>query len=272
MMLHPPIFSLALLSLPLLACKAPVDTVVPSYAPPGEVADPGAPFDIEGRFAVRNIISNWVQSSTGGDDVLQSKIVLHNGEWTQLPGGELVMLTSPCLSRVTSDNGYAAFLNPAFYKNTFYERRITLSAEEVGAQVVLERFVQLFGVTLDDPMDPLPTDPDDPRVWDLDEDGNAGYTISIDAFTLVDDPHYHAVSRSDTSMEGIIYSNDRITGTLFGHTEESYLFSSNPAILPTQVLSYPDDDPNRNFFDLVRVDADTTCDDIIANEASLFDF
>ena len=132
---------------------------------------------------------------------------------------------------------------------------------------VAERFVELRAVELENPADdPLPTEPDDPRVVDLDDDGQPGLTARVSG--LVDGEVY-LVQRAITRLEGGLDGQGRLDGLLAWTAEESILAADDPLL----VMGAPfeaDADPTRSVFRSTRLDEDRDCAWIVENQAALF--
>lgn len=100
--------------------------------------------------------------------------------------------------------------------------------------------VAQWGVQLDDPLtDPLPEDPEDPRVVDSDEDGNPGVTFEIEGSECV----RYVSQRQVVRYLGVFDSPNLVTGrsvtltdsALYGSTQP--LCGVNPALIPNDAFS-----------------------------------
>ncbi len=147
----------------------------------------------------------------------------------------------------------------------------TLSAPETGATFFAGPFVDLVGVTLDDPSgDALPDDPDDSRVFDQDEDGEAGVTVHVDQ-AIMGEGDVYVVQRTTTTYEGVIVSGDRIEGYLDSAPEQSVLSASTWWLELDVPPPEPDPEPSHSYFVMQQMDDDATCADVIAQRGALFD-
>jgi hypothetical protein len=135
--------------------------------------------------------------------------------------------------------------------------------------LILPSFVEVQGATLADPVnDALPTDPSDPAVTDQDQDGNPGITIKLGGIVSGD---LYVVQRQTSELTGIAVSSDRIEGH-YGFTSEQNVLASNPSSLKVLAAQTAITDSNlcASTFAMVRVQAASTCADLVAN-STLFD-
>ncbi|MBN1947958.1 MAG: hypothetical protein JW797_19985 [Bradymonadales bacterium] len=147
------------------------------------------------------------------------------------------------------------------------ERPATLARSGDNLFFDAPRFYQLRGVNLDNPeTDPLPTDPQDERIYDQDEDGHPGLTVRIQG--LVDGEVY-VIQRAWSIYQGEVVSPGSIQGLVEWGDEQVVLGSDNP-LLASPIESTPDPDPNHSYFHLVRIDSGMTCEQIVAQRDQLF--
>lgn len=125
----------------------------------------------------------------------------------------------------------------------------------------------LMGAMLDNPAnDVLPTSADDSRVWDQDQDGKPGITVSVSGFISGD---IYVVQRTINSYSGTITNDDNFEGLIHEHGEQNVLDATNP-MLSQNIPTQPHTDPSLNTIQMIRVDTDTTCEQFIQQKESLF--
>ena len=247
-----------------MACKEPPQSYeTPSLGPEEEV------LSLAGTFAYKQVLSQYVRKPVGSGYEQQTIIAYTFGplEATDDPlrfrwSDRIceVALSELSGAQILLDDGY--YLNPATPTVT-----LALEALEVGAALSLPQTIETYGVTLENPADDaLPVDPEDPRVYDFDFDENPGFTVYVDG---VADGTIWSIQRYVYQMEGVLVSADRVSGLIVGYTEDSYLYAS-ASYLPQQSDTYPDEEPSHNFFELVRVPDDYTCQRLIDEKESLF--
>jgi hypothetical protein len=99
----------------------------------------------------------------------------------------------------------------------------------------------------------LPVKANDPRVFDLDEDGNPGFTL-ITRGLLEND--LYVVERDYSEYQGTMVCQDRIeggAGSARFDVEQSYLGALDPAILDDVSKIIPQPDSSQSRFKMVRV-------------------
>ncbi|MEE2788535.1 MAG: hypothetical protein VX589_14425 [Myxococcota bacterium] len=135
-----------------------------------------------------------------------------------------------------------------------------------GNQVAFAETVELQGVRLTDPyVEELPTQVDDHRVFDQDDDGQPGVTVRLTGF-----------------LQGTLYLIQRIISRLSGTaterrmegfarwSSEEVVLAANPELLKVPTNITPIDDVTQNYFIAVRIDAQLDCRDILTQASSLF--
>lgn len=136
-----------------------------------------------------------------------------------------------------------------------------------GAVRVAEH-VMVLGARLEDPAaEPLPTNPDDPRVTDPDGDGHPGVTVEVEGFVS---GQVYLVQRLVRGFRGTVGGDGRITGTVIGAGDQVVIGASN-AILKTFTPRFEHNpDPERNTFVWVPVPDDSTCETVVAGRDRMF--
>lgn len=136
-----------------------------------------------------------------------------------------------------------------------------------GLSYSQDRVLTLRGVKLTEPAtEGLPTEANDPRVFDQDNDGNPGMTVLIQGIT---DGQVYVIQRDWYELEGQASGPDWIDGLATWNTEQVVLGSDNP-ILEMQTESSPHPDPSLSIFRMTRIDGAMDCKTIIAQRETLF--
>lgn len=179
--------------------------------------------------------------------------------------GELALTTRLCEVRIERERDVVTTEIPP----TFID---ALPSVERVATFVGERFeadwhVELRAVELENPADdPLPTEPDDPRIIDLDADGQPGLTARVSG--LVDGEVY-LVQRAVTRLTGQVSRDGHLDGLLGWTAEESIVAADDP-LLETGAPFEADADPSQSVFLSTRLDEQRDCDWIVENQGQLF--
>lgn len=126
-----------------------------------------------------------------------------------------------------------------------------------------------IGIRLEDPAnESLPDDPNDPRIFDADGDGNPGVTSTVKVSDDLQGEIYLA-RREIFAYDVTQVGPDRLEGSITDSSEQLILGASNPAFLtPAQWVQV--DDPALNPVIWERVDADWDCDRLAAERDQLF--
>ena len=152
---------------------------------------------------------------------------------------------------------------------TAFIRSIPLATRAVLVDGATNRFayqIVTHGAYLRDPeREALPTEVDDPRVFDQDQDQAPGVTIRSEGLL---EGEMHLVQRMKTRLVGE-REDDQMEGRIEWSSEESILWGSSP-ILENPVPMVPNEDPAQSYFVAQRIDPSWTCAEILAQREMLF--
>jgi len=240
-----------------------------SYRTPTPSPNDGLTFDLNGQFARKSVISQYVESATG--DGFEQQSVTSYSVVTLREGTDAntaFYSEVDCLTEMTEVSGSLLTLHQGVYSNSPpIEYLATVSSSKVGATFSIASQVEIKGAELEDPWtEALPTTPDDSRVVDFDQDGNPGYTIYVDS--LINGTMW-ATQRYIFAMNGTLAGFDAITGLNDAVLESTRLWSSS-VFIPTDSDTYMDDTPENSFFELIRVADGYTCETLLAEQDALF--
>jgi len=146
-------------------------------------------------------------------------------------------------------------------------RSAVLVAQTASLRFESSTYVEVRGATLDDPADPLPTDPDDPRVVDQDGDGHPGMTVRVTILGILEGETY-VVQRVSYRLSGLVVGPDRIEGTIEWSDEQTTLGATNP-LLESNTVGTLNPDPAAHRFVMIRVDETWTCETLRERLADL---
>lgn len=135
--------------------------------------------------------------------------------------------------------------------------------------------VQLWGIRdLDDPAnDPFPSSREEAagpafadKVYDMDEDGEQGYTTTMSGFA---NGKAFGILRRKNSTRGVVLGPDRIVGLVDTHYD-SFIFGADDAMVESmmggETPRHPD--PKESWFEELRVASETDCDGVMELESS----
>lgn len=132
--------------------------------------------------------------------------------------------------------------------------------------IKFSKMVELSGVNLKDPLnDPLPTDPNDERIYDQDLDGHPGVTVFVNGLVS---GQIHLIQRTITDLSGIQNGNT-IEGQIRWGIDESILGTDQPLLNMGAPIT-PNPNPELSNFELIKVSDEFTCAGLIENEEILF--
>lgn len=259
--------------LALTACGEEATPTPEVYESPTPSVEQGNPFTTTGTFAGQFTVSQYVEdvlSIFDPDDYVQQYIVTYSIVKIR-PGTDentLIYTEDSCITDMTEVSGALSTLNPEYYVNTpVDEHIIELSSTEIGSSFTLDSTFMVKGADLANPeTDALPTENDDPRLVDFDDDGHPGYTVHVTGAANGD---LYATERYTYAYAGTVVTNDLISGLIDAHVENTFVESTS-VLIPTDTKTKPDEVAEHNFFELIRMDDNFTCQQLIDQRTTLF--
>ncbi len=147
---------------------------------------------------------------------------------------------------------------------------VDVKSAAAGATFETSQLLEVRGCVLENPAtDPLPTkddfedNPDDPRFWDQDGDGNVSMTTLMDGVLR---GKVYNVQRWTAIYNGEILDADHIRG-LATVENEQIVVSANSESLKQETATIVHEEADRTFFRLMRMDDDASCADLIREGA-----
>jgi len=132
-------------------------------------------------------------------------------------------------------------------------RTVALHDNGAGWEIIQDWHTEVRGAVFEFPeTDELPTSADDPRLVDIDGDGNPGMTILAEVLGLFQGEAY-AVQRYRYSLQGTLVDEDTIIGQL-QWTSEQTIVAGTHDILLLPFEDYTDPDSSKHRFIMKRVD------------------
>jgi hypothetical protein len=221
--------------------------------------------------SVENIIWSWyrvevvdVTGAPGSERrALRQTVSLCSQELSPLIGGLRTIVPDALVASLPAHEWSALLLGAA-----------------AGSGYVSEEFVDLWGAEGVGPDEPVPTDPEDPRVIDLDDDGAPGVTFVVGNSAGGEACRVHVVQRTRLNLDGAVLDSAHLAGSLRSVVDKSVL-SATSALCNSGNELVPSPTPSR--FWMVRVDGSDTggfdldldgdgavgCDEIVTGEAVL---
>ena len=239
---------------------------VTSTTPPGTDAGselPDGAEELSGRWAHFDVVAYQ-------DDVMRTLIISTGFADLEVRDGELWNVQRFCHADTVSDQDIEVSISDAATQAIVpVDTPVEVTGEDGNLRVVRPATPTGIGIELEDPAnDPLPTDPNDPRIVDDDGDGNPGVTSRIVLTEDIQGELYLArreIFAYDVTQE----APDRMVGTISDNSEQLILGASNDIFLtPAQWEQI--DDPERNPVIWKRVDEDWDCERLAAERDELF--
>ena len=116
-------------------------------------------------------------------------------------------------------------------------------APDVQGQLTLTlpTLIEIAGAVLPDPVcEALPTDPNDPRLFDSDNDGYPGISVGLKGLIT---GTLRSVQRQATALQGVAVAADRVVGGMVYESDQSLVASDPPSIKCLYALSTSSADP-----------------------------
>lgn len=231
-------------------------------AVPASDLAPGAE-DLEGRWAHYDVVAYE-------DDLMNTLIISTGFADLELRDGELWGSQQFCHADMGNDAGIEVIMpDVATQAIVPVDTPVEVSTVDGRLRVVRPPTPTPIGIALDDPANEvLPTDPNDPRIFDHDGDGNPGVTTHIKVADGIEGDLYIA-RREIFSYDVTQESPDRMVGSITDDSEQLLLGASNEIFLAdTDWVQHPD--PERNPVIWVRVDDTWDCARLAAERDELF--
>lgn len=223
--------------------------------------------DLNGSWAQRWTVAS-VDSLPVIGDVSASTTSIHRLSIEQ-HGLELLVRVQTCRIEINSGTDIIQEIIPDAFVASLGTAVRTSWLEKDGERYrfIQPRTYEIRGVRLIDAAnEALPKSAEDPRVYDQDQDGRPGVTVRV---TGLVDGEVWVVQRDSHEVEGLVAGPDQVEGTIRWSKEQAVLGADNP-LLTSPLPSVPDPDPSRSRMEMVRLQDDLDCVEILADEASLF--
>jgi len=138
-------------------------------------------------------------------------------------------------------------------------RETQLVLDECDVRLQQDWYTEVRGAILEDPeRESLPTQPDDPRVIDVEGDGHPGMTIHASILGIFSGEGY-AVQRYRYQLDGTVFNHDLIVG-LIDWTSEQNILAATHSMFMESFTDATDPDPTKHRFVMVRTDGTWTAD------------
>lgn len=212
--------------------------------------------DLSGRWAHRSVQVSKNEVPIAGE--VEAKTTSIRVTEIEQDGAGVTLESKLCDTRIESPYDRVRTEIPDAFIESAPEDERRGRLEMVGGHVdlVVGESCDVRGAEVEDPAESeLPTDPDDERVVDEDNDGNPGVTIRIVGLV---EAKLFLVQRGCDSYRGEVVSEDRIRGRIDWRTEQE-LLGSTSRLIRSRPDARPHDDPSKHRFEMRRIDDVVGC-------------
>jgi len=203
-------------------------------------------------------------------DGMKTLIISYGFTDYDLVDGELISDDSFCFSEFRSDQPIdVAFSDAATQAIRPVPVAVEVTEADGRLRVSRPATPTGIGVRLEDPAnDPLPTDPDDPRIADDDDDGKPGVTATITVTPELSGEIYLA-RREIFAYDAEVQPDGSLVGTVDDDSEQLVIGASDPAFeTGGQWVQHPD--PTKSPIILLPVERSWDCERLRAGRDDLF--
>jgi hypothetical protein len=236
------------------------------------------PYSGEGDPAEGSFAGSWAQMQVTSEisevpfvgEVTNRNITLLRLEHEQ-NGDSLIVTAETCSIEVDSGTSLVSIEFPQAFVDSLgiAIKPSMIEPADHGYRFFQPRFTQLRGVRLENPeTDPLPTEADDPRIFDQDGDGHPGITVRVAILGFIRGEVY-VIQRDWNILNGEATSPDTIDGLIEWGIEQVVLGASSP-FLKARGNNRPDPVAEHSYFRTTRIDPRKDCTAIIEEREALF--
>lgn len=228
-----------------------------------------APVDLSGTWAELQVCSQMDVLPILGKVTSTSTSLLC--ATIEQSGSSLLMREVTCSTTIKTGSALGKLVIPEAFLASLGEMTRPASLDGSGPTIRFDQpwYTQVRGAYLVDPEnDALPTNPDDPRVFDQDGDGKPGLTVRVSILGFLSGEVY-VVQRVRYRMVGTVVSPNRVEGLIEWSNEQITIEASNP-LFAVDTQPEPNSAPEKSYFVLQRVDPGTACQRIVAQRKALF--
>lgn len=227
-----------------------------------------SPPDLQGRWARLEVTTALSRVPMLGDVTSETRAIsivdVTEREGTLVVDERICDLENDSLGGAVQARFPKAFLKAVSgNRNT---ARIERTTE--GLRYFEARPTRVKGANLADPeADPLPKRSDDPRVHDMDGDGQPGLTVKVQG--LVDGEIY-VVQRDASRLQGKVRPNGRQIQGIVRWRAEQEVVGASRSMLESNPDNRPHPEAQRSFFRMLRVPDSAGCEDVRRRRRALF--
>lgn len=176
-------------------------------------------------------------------------------------GGELIQTHEVCDFRVLDDSAMIKMIFPDKFVAALDKHSYTIQVEKdaQGWRYRADLGIERIGYRPGAGDAQLPTDADDPSVYDWDGDGKPGATLKL-SVPLLPDGELYVVQRGHSVLNGRITQPGRIEGAIDVRSFEHRVLGARPGFLNKSPEIKPD--PKESRFSITPVAPGSTCESL----------
>lgn len=234
----------------------------PATSAPGTTLPKGTE-SLVGRYAHFDVVSYQ-------DDKMRTVIISTGFADLELRDGQMWNVQQFCHADTGSDQNIDISISDAATRAIVpIATPVEVTERDGKLRVVRPATPTAIGIKIADPAnESLPKDPNDPRIFDADGDGNPGVTSHVKVTDALQGDIYLA-RREIFAYDVTQQSADRLVGTITDRSEQLIIGASDP-VFKVAAQWKQVADPTRNPVIWQRVDADWDCSRLAAERATLF--
>ncbi len=178
----------------------------------------------------------------------------------RMQDGVLTQTHRACRVEVVAERDFATPIVPQAFVDHLPEKTYPVELRDIGDQVRYDVDLQLEVMGYDETLpEPVPSDDQDKRIEDTDQDGRIGITFLVDApvFGRVE---VYAVQLAHTVLKGRVLSPDRVVGSALMLVLEQRVIGSTNVFFTRGAKVRPDN--AHSSFEMDRVAEGSGCEDI----------
>jgi hypothetical protein len=242
-----------------LACAEPVFDDELGVTP--VATEPGA---LEGTFAHKSTVLTLNEFPVFGEQLAGSEMY-YLMERTWLPAeGTYELKATTCDGKMFDTIGGSSFIDRAAWQTNRQQGPVILELDHALGTYDIHEYSEAWSIELDDVRDdPFPADQEaalaDDRIFDADDDGNPGATLHVEGFASGD---VFFTQRRFGQFTGAVMSEDEIVGINSFDKNQMVLGATND-LLNDQLPQRRHPDPLESWFQEIRVDDGSGCDEVI---------
>lgn len=215
---------------------------------------------VEGRYTHFDVVAYEETVDPVGE--IRTLVISYGFTDFDIVEGELHTTQRFCRSAHRSNQPFETHVSDAFTQAIVPESTpVTLTLVDGEWAIFRPETPTFLGIKIDDPNEPLPTDPNDPRISDDDDDGHPGVTVSLVLYETIEADLY--LARREIFAYDLQRQEDGgFLGQVHDRSEQLVLGATHPMLdRPSNPKQY--EDLTQSPIVLTPIDRSYDCDRLI---------